>query len=646
MNVVNRFMLFMLTALFVSQGYIFAQNPYPDHTNCEREMKEAGLWYFGVYAGINFNEGDAFPETAQPDIFQAPISPGIICDTAGNIIFMTTGKQVFNKNFEKIADGLFGHFSCTQPAIIIPKPGNPERYYIFTSDSYRDIDGDKGLNYSEMYVNVYNGVGGLGSLNNNLSPEGMDGRLTSVRHANGKDYWLITHKWGTNEFCSFLITGGGVDPNYVSSNVGPLHNGTNDLLGYMKASPDGSRLAVTLYESGIVSVYNFNDQTGQVSSPNISPPDYFGVYGLEFSPDNSKLYVTTLDYANIIPSFPSELIQFDLEAADIFGSATSIHASDDLFRYAGLQLGIDGRIYMAKSINSASHSDSLGVIYNPNRTGLACNFNTLNGAELEFYLGGKQSFWGLPNVVQSFVDWPHFTYDSVCIGDISIFNVNNQANIDNAVWDFDDPSGSSNTADFLRPTHIFSAEGQYDVAVTESYNGEDYSYTESVTVYPLPEVEFGVDTIYIFKGDNAQLNVGDWAAYEWSTGSTASEIYVSEPGQYWVRVQNGQCCYNTDSVYVVLYEMHVPNAFKPSSAINYEFKPIVPFNAVQDYQLKIFDRWGKMLFVSQDLGAGWLGDVNGQTAPAGVYAWRIDYNTISAEGTRPVTLSGTVLLLR
>lgn len=646
MKAKTRFVTLIILVAILIPVFSSGQNPYPDHTNCKREMNQAGLWYFGVFAGVNFVYDETLPETSQPDIFQSPISPGVICDSSGNVIFMSTGKQVFNKNFEKIADGLYGHFSCTQPTIILPKPGNPERYYVVTSDSYRDINGDKGLNYSEMYVNVYNGVGGLGSLNNNLIPDGMDGRLTAVMHANEKDYWLISHKWGTNEFCAFRVTGGGFDNNYVSSTVGSPHDGNNDLLGYMKASPDGSRLAVSLYESGIIEVFDFNRQTGQVSSARTSPPDYYGAYGLEFSPDNTKLYITLLDYANIVPSFPSELIQFDLEAPDIFGSATSIHNSDDGFRYAGLQLGIDGRIYMAKSVNAANHSDSLGVIYNPNRKGLACNYNTLDGSRLPFYLGGKQSFWGLPNVIQSHVDWPHFTYDSVCEGDISIFRINNQANIDNADWDFNDPSGTSNTADYLNPTHAFSIEGQYDVSVTESYNGVDYTYQESVTVYPLPEVEFGMDTIYIFKGDNARLNVGDWAAYEWSTGSTSNEIFVSEPGQYWVKVQNGHCCYNSDSVYVLQYEMHVPNAFKPSSTINYEFKPVVPFNAAQDYVLRVFDRWGQMIFESKDLGTGWKGNINGQAAPAGIYAWRIDYNTTSAEGTRPVQMAGTVLLLR
>ncbi|MEN8224375.1 MAG: gliding motility-associated C-terminal domain-containing protein [Bacteroidota bacterium] len=609
-------------------------------------MKQAGKWFFGVYAGVNFTGTSTLPETSQPNAFMTPISPGIISDSAGNILFMATPKQIYNKNFELAGDGMFGHYSCTQPVIILPKPDDPSRYFVFTSDSYRNLNEDKGLNYTVLTVDTYTGIGGANTLNINLIPDKMDGRLTAVKHANGKDYWLISHRWESNEFCTFRVTAGGVDANYVSSSVGTMHAGANNLLGFMKASPDGSRLAVALYESGIVEVFNFNNETGSVTTAKTSPADYYGAYGLEFSPDNSKLYISTLDYSNIIPAFPSELYQFDLNASDIFGSATSVHTSEDAFRYAGLQLGIDGRIYLAKSINAMEHSDSLGVIYNPNRTGLACNYNSLNGADRAFYLGGRQSFWGLPNVVQSYVDWPHFTYDSVCVGDVSIFRVNNQTNIDDASWAFSDPAGSSNTADPLNPTHAFSNDGQYTVSVTETYNGIDYTYSESVVVHPLPQVSFGVDTIYIFKGDYAVLSVGQWAGYLWSTGSTSSEIAVSEPGKYWVRVRNEKCCYNYDSVYVVQYELHVPNAFRPSSTLNNEFKPIVPFNAVQDYRLLIYDRWGKLVFESREIGTGWTGEINGQEAPFGVYAWRIDYQTVSDDGTRPIQMAGTVMLLK
>lgn len=637
----------LLTLLLLAFSAAHAQNPFPNHTNCERQMMEAAHWYFGVYAGMDFTSGEAAPETWQPDVFQTPISSAVISDSSGNLLFLTNGKQIYNKYFNIMFDGLYGHYSCTQPAIIIPKPGDDQRYYVFTSDSYRNINGDEGLNYTEVDMAQNYQQGNVIVTNSNLVPSGMDGRLTAVKHANGEDYWLIAHRWESNEFLAYRITQGGIAQFPVTSNAGSVHEGDDNLLGYMKASPDGSRIAVALYGNSSVEIFDFDNESGSVSAASISPSDFQGAYGLEFSPDNTKLYLSTLDYANLIPSFQSKLYQFDLSSTDIFADPKLIQSSTNAFRYGALQLGLDGRIYMAKSINATAHSDDLSVIYNPNRPDTLCNFDKLNGANgMVFDLGGKQSYWGLPNLVQSFVDWPHFTYDSVCAGDVTIFSLNNEANVDDASWDFKDPSGTSNTADFLNPTHMFSEEGQYMVEVTEVYDGLDYTYSEPVTVYPLPEPEFGVDTIYVFKGDYARLSVGEWSGYRWSTGATTQDILVGEPGKYWVEVQNGQCCWNADSVEVVLYELYMPNAFRPESAINNEFKPVVPFNAVQDYRLQIFDRWGQLIFESRDIGTGWTGEIKNQPAPLGVYAWRIDYQTVNEDGTRPVKMAGTVMLLR
>jgi len=645
MKIKTTFLLFSFL-LFAYDASV-AQNPFPDHTNCEREMMEAARWYFGVYAGMDFTSGEAVAETGQPDVFQTPINSGVMSDSSGNLLFLSNGKQIYNRSFTVMYDGLFGHYSCTQPVIIIPKPGNDQRYYVFTSDSYRNIEGDQGLNYTEVDMSQNFGQGSVIQANSNLVPSGMDGRLTAVKHANGEDFWLIAHRLESNEFLAYRISQGGIAQFPVISNAGSAHDGDNDLLGFMKASPDGSRIAVSLYGNSSIEIFNFDNESGAVSAANISPPDFQGAYGLEFSPDNTKLYLSTLDYTNFIPTFPSILYQFDLTSADIFADTRVIDTSTNAFRFGALQLGIDGRIYMAKSINATSHSDDLSVIYNPNRPDTLCNFDKLGGTEgMVFGLGGKQSYWGLPNVVQSFVDWPHFTYDSVCDGDVTIFRLNNEANVDDASWDFKDPSGTSNTVDFLNPTHMFSEVGQYLVEVTETYDGQNFSYSESVTVYPLPEPEFGFDTIYIFKGDYTRLNVGVWSAYNWSTGETTQDILVSEPGTYWVEVQNGQCCWNADTIEVVYYDLYMPNAFRPSSAINNEFKPAVPLNAVQDYRLQIYDRWGQMIFESRDIGTGWKGEINNEAAPFGVYAWRIDYQTFSDEGTRPVTITGTVMLLR
>ena len=81
-----------------------------------------------------------------------------------------------------------------------------------------------------------------------------------------------------------------------------------------------------------------------------------------------------------------------------------------------MQLGVDGRIYVSRTINLVSKKDSLDVIYNPSRPGLACNYNLLSYVpDSRFPLTtGRFGMYSLPNVMQSWLDIPLFTYDSCC----------------------------------------------------------------------------------------------------------------------------------------------------------------------------------------------------------------------------------------
>ncbi len=92
-------------------------------------------------------------------------------------------------------------------------------------------------------------------------------------------------------------------------------------------------------------------------------------------------------------------------------------------------------------------------------------------------------------------------------------------------------------------------------------------------------------------------------------------------------------------------EVFLPNAFSPNGdGINDVFRPFFsPLPVEADYELLIFDRWGALLFETNDPSAGWDGMFNGQRMPIGVYVFTLRYQ--AKEGVvRPRT--GTVNLLR
>ena len=85
-----------------------------------------------------------------------------------------------------------------------------------------------------------------------------------------------------------------------------------------------------------------------------------------------------------------------------------------------------------------------------------------------------------------------------------------------------------------------------------------------------------------------------------------------------------------------------PNAFTPNDdGLNDEF--FVRGSFIRQYDLKVFSRWGELLFVSDDPDQGWDGTLSGEELPEGTYAF---IAKVVDEAGREITKTGTILLLR
>lgn len=257
-----------------------------------------------------------------------------------------------------------------------------------------------------------NGSGGVISDQKNiLLLDTVAEKLTAVRHKNGIDYWIIVHKYFSDAFYAYQLSNTGII-NTVISHIGSVHNdncipphpnATVAAIGYMKASPNGKKLAVVNQNTcdNIKEIFDFNDTTGIVSNwINLKLQiDSFGSYGTSFSPDNSKLYISD--------NFYSKIYQYDLLAGG--GQADSIKNSkitiSNLPQFTGeiplaIQIGPDKKIYVARADRTF-----LAVINNPNIQGLGCNFQ-----DNAVSLNNKTCNMGLPNFIDSY-DYSNTTYN-------------------------------------------------------------------------------------------------------------------------------------------------------------------------------------------------------------------------------------------
>ncbi|MES2732708.1 MAG: gliding motility-associated C-terminal domain-containing protein [Bacteroidota bacterium] len=520
--------------------------------NIALAQKQANHWYFGRRAGINFNTGNPVARTGG-SINTREGCATIADANTGDLLFYTDGVKIYNKNDQLMPNGfgLTGNYSSTQSALIVPNPGNADRYYVFTTG----ILSGKGLAYSEVDLGLDGGNGDVVTLTKNtVVLKNSTEKLIALRHKNGTDYWIIAHESNTNLFYVYQITATGISV-ATTYKTGSILNTNSDETGYLKLSPIPYKTDIYRLVNAIngaskrVEIFDFNFATGTISSPVLTLLNVSAAYGVEFSLDGKLLYVSEQLRTAFPYSGNSTVTQFNLLAGAALAITTSkvVLASSSKLSYGALQLAPDGRIYVAKENGFDVGVDALGVITKPNILGIAADYEE-NG----FDLGGKQSLIGLPTFAESFT--VPFTYTGICLGEKTSFSVFNTLNVKSVLWIFGDPSSSSNTSTDLVTSHQFTAEGEYTVSLDITYT-DNSSKTHSVKV-PIgstSNMSLGKDTtlcigqkmtLTAFAGATPPASV----KYQWQDGSTAATYEVTQAGTYSVQVFVGSCQSKDDIV--------------------------------------------------------------------------------------------------
>lgn len=140
--------------------------------------------------------------------------------------------------------------------------------------------------------------------------------------------------------------------------------------------------------------------------------------------------------------------------------------------------------------------------------------------------------------------------------------------------------------------------------------------------------------------------------YIWQDGSTASSLEVDRTGQYWVDVRLPDCQILSDTIRVIFdaecCRLIMPNAFTPNGdGRNDTFLPVKPENCmITEFEMQVFNRWGKMVFSSNDPDNAWDGRDGSNTAPSDVYVFWLKYKAIGNNNEFDQTLKGDVTLIR
>lgn len=501
--------------------------------NSGQKSKRGNIWYFGLGAGINFNTSPPTKlENGQTDKEEGT---SVIADEDGNLLFYTDGVDVWNKNHNVMPNGsgLDGHWSATQSGVIVPYPGNENLYYIFTVPAKDGNGSGTGMKYSIVDITLDGGKGDIIEKNTLLFSPSAE-KITATVHANKSSIWVLGHDYPGNTFYAYLIDQNGLNPTPVTTSIGLSQGAAVSYVGYMKFSPNGKWLAHAIGPSGN-ELFKFNSATGIVSDAlNIGSVGNRN-YGLEFSPNSTKLYISSY-FSNLI-------VQWDLSGsstAEILASKTTIHNEPP--NKDAIQLGPDGRLYIAKrGVNS------LDIIENPDADAVDIIY-TIGGIST----GSGEPRNGLPTFITSLFINSGSAIGIDCSGEETELFIDTSADV--VGWNFGDPSsGPGNTAGGeSRVSHDFTSTGEFIIEVT--YNDACIGETTLSTTLDIQSIT--IDTSFIDTAVCAENIVLDaensTADFTWTNQPTGTTIgqeqtqTISESGDYRVTISNGSCTETID----------------------------------------------------------------------------------------------------
>ncbi len=351
--------------------------------------QNATRWIFGrnKTVKIDFTTSPPTPSCITPKTIDTEEGSTTV-NKNGGLLFYSDGIKVWDKNHNLMPNGigLLGDPSSSQSAFTVPFINDPSKYFLFTVGHGIGGSGTstRQIAYSIVDMTLNGGLGDIVASSKNTVIQGSSGeRLTVISNATGNGYWVIIPTGRTTLISVYSLNDAGISAAPTSTfNVA----GNIPGVGVLKSSFQQDKIAVGT-DLGNVSVCDFNNATGLISNETVIPlGTIWWAYGLEFSANGDYLYFTQ-------PlNTPARMGQIELSTNTIIDTKTSTGP------YWGLQMGPDGKIYVAELPSAGAQADNnISAIVNPEVPNALTNHYTKD--YLTFCGGAGGVYRGLPSFI-------------------------------------------------------------------------------------------------------------------------------------------------------------------------------------------------------------------------------------------------------
>ncbi len=227
------------------------------------------------------------------------------------------------------------------------------------------------------------------------------------------------------------------------------------------------------------------------------------------------------------------------------------------------------------------------------------------------------------------------------------------------LWNF----GDGNTGDAISPTHIYEQTGVYTVSVriiSPIGCRTDTVFNDLIRVLPSPVAGFtyspddptSINRTVTFSDRSEGANRWSWDFGDGSTSILANPVHPYRDTGLFVVTQiviHPSGCRDTATANVDVrpeVRFHLPNAFTPNGdGLNDEYQGVGIMDGAQNFSMTIWNRWGEMIFETNNPNEGWNGKKfnTGQDAPNGVYVVYVRFNGPRGE---PFEIKGFATVVR
>lgn len=643
---------------------------------------EKNHWYFGEGAAITFENGTGQIRQNNAMTEYGTSSATISDKNTGKLLFYTNGKAVWNNQHQLVPSDLGKSNSVVNDVLILENTFSANSYYLIVMTTGFNQPSNPVITYYPVVTS--NNLIEVGTPT--LLAAGLFTKLTAVKNCLTGGHWLITYNRSNRSFFAFDIGSKTINPEPVVSpseisnvTIGDMvSNDAGTQLAVSGYSGNAEEVAVVLYD--------IDKKCGKLSKRlSLERKNALYAFGLAFSASQRFLYVTYSVGASELVQFDLNTGN-QLLIASSTSNFNELQRGPDGKIYIATHLGgIPGpRIDVVHNPDLLGLTCSYESGYLDLGNGNTSNFHFPNfiqdyaqssckGQKPDFQIPAiclgdtlailpsssiptSDFFWKI-NDRDSHVNWiPTIIPDSsgtyqvdfhwkVCdrwdtlkyeaqVGEISGLDLGKDTIICDGAQIELAPDLEEDWRVIWQPGTLstrsitVSEPGIYVASITSG--GCTDSDTISIGMHDGIWVDLGEEHFVCEEDrDLVVLDAGKgFAQYLWHpTGDTSQWIKVQAVDSYFVVVEDFRGCQGEDGTVVQRRcqpYLYFPSAFSPNNdGLNDFYSPIG--QDIKGYHLQIYNRWGELIFESNDLSNNWDGSFKGAPSPIGQYLWKCSF---------------------